>query len=59
MAYSRQWLAETLRRLGYSQEADDALRELPDEFDLEQLMEFGQRHGISRGALIEQMGGSP
>jgi hypothetical protein len=59
MAYSRQWLSETLRRLGYTQEAEDVLRELPDQFDLEQLMEFGHRHGISRGELIEQMGGSP
>jgi hypothetical protein len=35
MAYSRQWLADTLRRLGFAQEADDAMRELPDEFDHE------------------------
>jgi hypothetical protein len=59
MAYTRQWLSETLRRLGYTQAAEDVSRELPDEFDLEQLTEFGRRHGISRGQLIEQMGGSP
>jgi hypothetical protein len=28
------------------QEADDALREMPDEFELKQLQEFGDRHGI-------------
>ena len=59
MAYSRQWLVDTLRRTGYTQEADDALREMPDEFDLDQLVEFGQRHGMSRGEVIERMGGSP
>jgi hypothetical protein len=59
MAYTRQWLADTLRHTGYTQEADDALREMPDEFDLEQLLEFAARHGLSRGEVIERMGGSP
>jgi hypothetical protein len=48
-----------LRSLGYRQEADEALRVLPDEVDLKELQEFGDRHGISRGALIDRMGGSP
>jgi hypothetical protein len=52
-------MVETLRRLGYSQEADEALRVMPDEFDLKQLQEFGDRHGISRDELISRMGGSP
>jgi hypothetical protein len=59
MAYSKEWLADTLRHLGYEQEADEALRVLPDEFDLEQLEEFGEQHGLSRGMLIDRMGGSP
>ena len=59
MAYSRKWLVDTLRRTGYTKEADDALRDLPDEFDLEQLAEWGNRHGMSRGEVIERMGGSP
>lgn len=59
MGYSRQWLVDTLRRIGYLQEADDALRVLPDEIDLQQLKEFGDRHGISRDELINRMGGSP
>jgi hypothetical protein len=59
MGYSRQWVADTLRRLGYQQEADEALRVLPDEVDLQQLQEFGDRHGISRSELIDRMGGSP
>jgi hypothetical protein len=59
MAYSRQWLVDILRRLGFAQEADDALREMPDEFDREQLMKFGDRHGLSRDLGIDRMGGSP
>ena len=59
MGYSRKWVADMLRSLGYQQEADEALRVLPDEVDLKQLQEFGDRHGISRGALIDRMGGSP
>ena len=59
MGYSRKWLVDTLRRLGYQQAADDALRVLPDQIDLEQLREFGDRHGISRDTLIDRMGGSP
>jgi hypothetical protein len=59
MAYKRQWLVDMLRRLGYTQAADDALRELPEEFDQEQLQEFGDRHGISRDEVTGAMGGSP
>jgi len=59
MAYTRQWLVEILRRLGYAQAADDALREMPDEFDLKQLQEFGDRHRISRDEMTNAMGGSP
>ena len=59
MAYTRQWLIDILRRLGYTKAADDAARELPEEFDLKQLQEFGERHGISRDEVIDAMGGSP
>ena len=59
MAYSRQWFVDTLRRLGYQQEADEASRVLPDEVDREQLEEFADRHGISRDQLTDRMGGSP
>ena len=59
MAYSRQWVVDTLRRLGYRQEADEALRVLPEEVDLEQLEDFGDRYGISRDELVNRMGGSP
>ena len=59
MAYTRQWLVDILRRLGYAQAADAALRELPEEFDLKELQEFGDRHGISRDEVTDAMGGSP
>ena len=59
MAYSRQWVADTLRRSGYEKEADEALRVLPEELDLQQLQEFGDRYGISREDLVSRMGGSP
>jgi len=59
MAYSRQWVADTLRRNGYPQEADEALRVLPEEVDHRQLEEFSDQHGISRDELVSRMGGSP
>jgi hypothetical protein len=59
MAMSRQWAVDTLRRMGYLQEADDAARELPDPVEIEQLHEFGDRHGISRDEMVSRMGGSP
>ena len=59
MAYSRQWVVDSLRRLGYQEAADEASRDLPEEVDLEELEKFGDQHGISRGQLMDQMGGSP
>ena len=32
---------------------------LPDEFDREELREFGDRHGIDSNTLTDRMGGSP
>jgi hypothetical protein len=59
MAYDRQWVVDTLRRIGYPQAADEALRELPDTLELSELQEFGAKFGISRDELISRMGGSP
>jgi hypothetical protein len=59
MAYSRQWVVDTLRHLGFTQAADDALRELPEEIDAQQLLDFGDRHGIGSDTLTDRMGGSP
>lgn len=59
MAMSKQSAVDMLRRMGFSQEADEAEQELPDPVDMEQLREFGDRHGISRDELMSRMGGSP
>ena len=59
MAQDRQWVVELLRRLGYENEAEAAARELPDPVDQDQLLAFGDRHGISAAELTSRMGGSP
>jgi hypothetical protein len=59
MAYDRQWVVDKLRRLGYTQEADDAAKTLPPEIPEEELMAFSDRHGLSRDELMSRMGGSP
>ncbi len=59
MAFSRQWVADTLRRLGYQDVADEALRVLPEEVEREELEKFGDQHGITRGELMNRLGGSP
>ena len=59
MAQDRQWVVDTLRRLGYEDEAEEAARVLPDPVDMEQLREFGDRYGISVAELTSRMGGSP
>ena len=59
MATSRQWVVDTLRHLGYKDEADKASQMLPDEVDREQLNDFCYKTGVSRDALVDRMGGSP
>jgi len=59
MGQDRQWVVDTLRRLGYVHEADEAARVLPDPVDMEQLRAFGDRVGISMAEIESRMGGSP
>ena len=59
VAYTRRWLVDLLRRIDYTQAADDALREMPKEFDRKQLEEFGDRHGISRDEVTDAMSEIP
>jgi hypothetical protein len=59
MAYSRHWVVDTLRHLGFTKEAEEALRVLPEEMDRQQLREFGDRNGIDLSTLTDRMGGSP
>ena len=59
MQYSRQEVVNMLRKAGFREAADEAMRELPDPVDLERAQEWGRRHGITRDLLISAMGGSP
>jgi hypothetical protein len=59
MSQDRQWLVDTLRRLGYPQAADEAERELPQKVSMEELERFADRFGISRDEVMSRMGGSP
>ncbi|GAA2821449.1 hypothetical protein GCM10010441_52300 [Kitasatospora paracochleata] len=59
MEYSRSEVIATLQRAGYSEEAEEALHELPDPVDQDRLAAWGQEHGITRDGLISRMGGSP
>ena len=57
--YSRQYVADSLRRQGFPELADVALLELPDRVDVEQLETWGMRYGVSKDDLISRVGGSP
>ena len=58
MAISKQWAIDMLNRMGYTEAAEEATRVLPDQIELKQLEEFGDRHGISRSELVSAMGGT-
>jgi hypothetical protein len=57
--YSRQNVIDMLDRLGYTQFAEEALRDLPDPVDANQVRTWWMEHGLSRDELINEMGGSP
>ena len=57
--YGRRDVADMLRRQGFPELADVALRELPDPVDAGQLESWGMRHGVIKDDLISNMGGSP
>ena len=59
MQYSREFVVDSLRHLGYLQEADEAARDLPDPVDLDELQTWSLRHGLTRDVIISRMGGSP
>ena len=59
MSQDRQWLVNTLRRLGYTEAAEAAERELSDPVSLEEVKKFTDRYNISRDEVMSQMGGSP
>ena len=59
MQFSRQHVLEVLHRLGYTDLADEASRDLPDPVDIDRLQAWAMQHGLSRDELISQIGGSP
>jgi hypothetical protein len=56
---SRQEVVNVLRRAGYPELADEAMRDLPDPVDFDYVLAWGARHGVTRDSLISRMGGSP
>ena len=48
-----------LRKAGFAEAADEAMRELPDPVDLDHAQAWGRQRGITRDVLISQLGGSP
>jgi hypothetical protein len=59
LAQDKRWFVHTLRRLGYTEAAEVAERELPDPVSLEEVKKFTDRYNISRDEVMSQMGGSP
>jgi hypothetical protein len=59
LAQDKRWFVHTLRRLGYTEAAEEADRELPDPVSLEEIKKFADRYNISRDEVMSQMGGSP
>jgi hypothetical protein len=57
--YSKQHVIDLFNRMGYTELAEEASRVLPDPVDVNQVMAWGMRHGLSHDDLISHMGGSP
>jgi hypothetical protein len=59
LQYSRQEIVATLRRTGFAELADEALRVLPDPVDIDHIEAFCRQHNLNADDLISEMGGSP
>ena len=59
MQYSREHVVDMLRRAGLREAADDAMLELPDPVDLDELQDWAMKRGITIDAMVSWMGGSP
>jgi len=58
MHYSREHLASTLRRTGFPEVADEALRVLPDPVEGDQIAAFLAPYGITLDELVSRVGGT-
>ena len=56
MQYSRQHFASVLRKTGFPEVADEALRVLPDPVDEDQIAAFLAPYAITMDELISRMG---
>ena len=59
MQLTRQHVVDVLRTAGLPEMAEEALHDLPDPVDSEQVAVWGARHGINMGDLVSRVGGSP
>ena len=57
--YRKQDIVDMLRKVGLTEQADEAMRVLPDPVDADEVARFGALYGITRDTLISRMGGSP
>ena len=58
MHYSREHFALTLRRTGFPEAAEQALRVLPDPVEGDQIAAFLAPYGITLDELVSRMGGT-
>jgi len=58
MQYSREHFALTLRRTGFAEAAEEALRVLPDSVKGDQIAAFLAPYGITLDELVSRMGGT-
>jgi len=56
---TRQHVVDVLRKAGLPEMADEALRDLPDPVDSEEVAAWAVPYGINMGELMDRMGGSP
>ena len=56
---SRRHVADVLRTAGLPEMAEEALRDLPDPVDSEQVAAWAVPYGINMGELVSRVGGSP
>jgi hypothetical protein len=56
---SRDHVVHILRRAGFREVADKAAKELPVALNLEDAMNWAQRHGVTESDVVSQLGGSP
>ena len=59
MQLARQHVVDLLRTAGLPEMAEDALHDLPDPVDSEQVAAWAVPYGVSMDELTSRMGGSP